>query len=289
MPLKSGGNLKTAVINAALLLAAILISPGVHAQSGDGDLRHPWLDSRFRLGIGEFFQSVDSSLSVGVAGEVLKREFDFEQSFGLDNSDNRGSANFYWGFGEKWSVALQYIDQGSSHQAVLDQDVSWEDLTLKAGSFVGGGVSTEVVRAFFGRKFAEGPNYEFGAGLGLHWLRLGAFAEGEFYLNDQPYRFERRSVSAEAPLPNIGAWYAYAFSQRWLAHARLDWFSASIDEYSGGLTNAAVGIAFQPWRHFAIGLDYNYFNLNVDVDSSNWYGSADFTREGPFLYLMFDW
>jgi len=289
MSVLSGRNIRAASLRVTLMLAAALLSAGAHAQSDNGDIRNPWLDSRFRLGIGEFFQSVDTNLSVGVAGEALEREFDFEETFGLDNNDNRGSATFYWGFGDKWSVALQYLDQGSSRRAVLDQDVSWEDYTLKAGSFVGGGVSSEVYRLFFGRKFSVGPNHEFGAGLGIHWLQLEAFAEGEFYLNDQPYGFERRIASAEAPLPNIGAWYAYAFSQRWLAHARLDWFSASIDEYSGGLTNAAVGVAFQPWRHFAIGLDYNYFNLNVDVDSSNWYGSADFTREGPFLYLMFDW
>lgn len=272
-----------------LLLIIVLLSPGVQAQTGGDDMRHPWLDSRFRLGVGEFFQSADSKLSVGVAGEALTREYDWQNTFGLDNSDNRGSGTFYWGFGEKWSLALQYIDHSSSARAVLDQDVSWEDLTLKAGSFVGAGVSSKVMRVFFGRKFSEGPKHEFGAGLGVHWLQIGAFAEGEFYLDDQPYGFERRGASAEAPLPNIGAWYAYAFSQRWLAHARLDWFNASIDQYSGGLTNAAVGIAVQPWRHFAIGLDYNYFNLNVDVDGSDWYGSADFTRDGPFLYLLFDW
>lgn len=251
--------------------------------------RNPLLEDKFRLSLGAFFANVDSTLSIRGSGELADSGIDFEEEFGLNNDQSRLSGTFYWRFGEKWSVAFQYFDQKSSSTAVLDEDIEWEDFILESGSNVSAGTFNEVYRLFFGRKFSTGDKHEFGAGLGVHWMEIGAFVAGEFILNGNSTGVRRESVSAAAPLPNIGAWYYYAWNKRWAAHARVDWLSANIDEYSGNLVNSAVGINFQASRHIALGLDYNYFNLDVDVDSGTWIGSADLERSGPFLYVTFDW
>ena len=186
-------------------------------------------------------------------------------------------------------MALQYLDREATASAALAKDLDWEGDTIPAGLTATGGVSNEVYRLFFGRTFSQGSNHEFGAGLGAHWLEIGAFIEGEFFLDEESLGFERRNVSAGAPLPNVGAWYTYAFSNRWAATVRADYFSASFNEYSGGLTNMAAGIQFQAWRNVAFGLDYNYLSLDVDVDADDWIGSADFVRKGPFAHLTLSW
>lgn len=252
--------------------------------------RHPLLTDRWRVSVGSFFLDADSDLSVsGQSGGIELPEFDFEESLNISSDDTGFSSYVHWRFGSKWSLAFQYFDQSNSNTALLEEDITWEDAVLRAGARAAGGVSNEVYRLLLGRRFSEGPNHEFGAGLGVHWLEIGAFLEGEFTLNDDTLVAERRSVSAGAPLPNLGAWYIYSFSPRWAAHARIDWLSASFNEYSGGMTNGAVGFSFQAWRHVAVGLDYNYFELDVDVDSGNWVGSADFKRDGPFVHLTFTW
>ena len=120
-------------------------------------------------------------------------------------------------------------------------------------------------------------------------MEIDVFAQGEFFLNDESTGFRRESVSAAAPLPNIGAWYLYSPSPRWAIISRLDWFSASIVEYSGGLTNAGIGVDFQVLEHLGIGLNYQYFELDVDVKKSSWRGAAEVTFDGLFAYMSLNW
>jgi putative cardiolipin synthase len=58
------------------------------------------------------------------------------------------------------------------------------------------------------------------------------------FVNDQSTGFRREPASADLPLPNVGASYWRSLSPRWLLTGRVDWFSASIGDYSGGLWNA---------------------------------------------------
>ncbi len=271
-----------------LISAALVCLNATTVQAADWE-RNPLLEDRFRLSLGTFFADVDSTLAINGNADVDGSDIDFNNDFGLSDDQSRLSGTFNWRFSEKWYFALQYFDQDLSSTAVLEQDVSWGDFTLEAGSSVTAGTYNDVYRAFFGRKFHEGEKHEFGAGLGLHYMEIGAFTEGEFILDGESTGERREEVSAAAPLPNIGAWYYYAWNQRWGGHLRLDWFSANIDEYSGSLVNAAAGVSFQATRHFAIGLDYYYFDLDVDVDSSTWDGSAELERSGPFLHLTASW
>ncbi len=70
---------------------------------------------------------------------------------------------------------------------------------------------------------------------------------------------------------------------------RADWLSASIGDYSGGLTNAAVGLDWAIFKHFGAGISYNYFDLNLDVKKNDWKGGAEVTQHGPFVQINVHW
>lgn len=116
---------------------------------------------------------------------------------------------------------------------------------------------------------------------------MGAFVEGQAFINDYSTEFYRGDVDASFPLPDIGAWYSYAFNERLLFMARADWLSASIGDYSGSLTDIAVGLDYSFTDHVALSLSYMFFRVNVDIDQSDWKGSADLKYRGPFLSVMF--
>ena len=278
--------MRTRPFFSALTLFAACFAAPLQAQ-GTGAV-HPWLEDDFIVTAGAFLPSKD--FKVRVDGEIPGRDIDFGQK--ADVSDNEASASlvFRWKFGEKWSVSGQYWGTEDDGEAVLSEDVTWRDYVLQAGSNVGAGVSTDIARVFFGREFfTDADHHEFGLGAGLHWLQIEAYLEGEFFLNDQSTGFRREQVSADLPLPNIGAWYWYSFSPRWLLTTHLDWFSASIDQYSGSLWDAGVGINFQAWEHVGFGLSYKYFMIDADVEESNWYGKAEVTHDGPFLSATVNW
>lgn len=249
--------------------------------------KHPLLRDKFSASLGAYVFDKDLKLRVG--GQDPGENIDFDERLGLDSDDASVSLNFRWRFGEKWSFWGQYFNSDDSARLVLEEDIQWEDVILKEGSNVGAGVELSVARLFFGRNFSVGPNHEFGLGAGVHWLEVGAFVDGELFVNDESLGFDRRSVSADLPLPNIGGWYGYAISPRWLLNARVDWFYASIGDYSGGLWNVGLGVHYQPFEHFGFNVAYQFFRLDVDVDKANWRGSADLTYTGPFLALTASW
>jgi hypothetical protein len=269
-----------------LLVAAVAFSGPLFAQNA-GDV-HPWLEDDFIVSLGAFLPNKE--FKIRVDGAVPGRDIDFDQSVAVTDDDTTGALVFRWNFGEKWSLAGQYYATDDSAQAVLTEDVAWGDSVLKAGSNVGAGVEIDLARVFFGRTFfTTAKHHEFGMGAGLHWLQIGAFLEGEVFVNDQSSGFQRETVSADLPLPNIGAWYWYSLSPRWLLTGRADWFSASIGDYSGSLWNAGLGVNFQAWEHVGFGLAWQLFKVDVDIDKSDWHGNAELTYDGPFLSVDVSW
>ncbi len=254
-------------------------------NSSTGEAVHPYLNSKYQVSFGMYFPSKDFTIKVD--GIVPGSGIDFQEDAGLSDTDEILSAAFRWNFGQKWSFWAQYFQSEADRTAVLTEDVEWEDVIFREGTNISAGTSFKVARFFFGREFKTGPNYEFGAGLGFHWLEIGAFIEGQAFINDDSTEFYRGDADASFPLPDIGAWYSYAFNERWLFMARADWLSASIGDYSGSLTDVAAGINYSFTDHLSVNLSYYMFRVNVDIDKNDWKGSADLNYDGPYLSVIF--
>ena len=167
--------------------------------------------------------------------------------------------------------------------------VEWQDLTFRAGTFVEGNVSFDVIRVFIGRSLFKNEQNDFGIGAGLHNLDLKATLGGEIKIDDETTDYQSASASASQPLPNLGAWYLYSPARKWLIHGRVDWISANIDKYDGTLWNTSIGVNYQAFRHVGFDLSYQYFNLNANVDDPDWRGGVDMTYSGPVIAVIANW
>lgn len=240
--------MKTKFSIATILLIVVFYVSSVSAQQTED--YHPFLTNKFSLGVGAYFP--DKDFNIRVDGSVSDQEIDFDEALKHDTSNTTSAINFRWRFGEKWSVAGQYWSLNSNGGAILEQDIEWEDVVFKEGTFANGGAGTTVGRIFFGRVFSSSTQHEFGLGMGFHWLELDTFLEGEIIVNENTTEFQRVAVDASFPLPNIGAWYMYSWSPKWLFETRVDWLSASIGDYSGGILNASAGINYQAFKNSAL-------------------------------------
>ena len=273
--------------NRLFLLAffTALFSNSVAAQTSDD--YHPFLSDRFNLEVGVFIPQID--FTARVDGSTPDEEVDFDEALNLGDSQTAASINFRWRFGKKWSFWGQAWTTSSTGDAVLEEDVEWEDVIFKEGTFAKGGVDLDVVRAFFGRELNLGPQHELGVGLGLHWMNLDTFLEGEIIIDDNTTDFHSASASTDFPLPNLGIWYMYSWSPKWMVQARADWLSATIGDYSGSLWDAQAGINYQAFKNVGFGLYYNSFLLDLDIDKSDWHGRADLKQNGPLFTVTATW
>jgi len=259
-----------------LCLAGLLAAT---ASAADEDV-HPFISSKYSIQLGAYFPSKDFKLSVDGTIAGASQEFDFEKATGFSEDDEVFMVEFKWRFGEKWSTRLQYYESDQSRKAVLEEDVLWRNQIIAAGSSVTAGANFSLVRVFFGRSFDRRENVDAGIGLGLHWLEIGAFIKPDINtLNPVS------AAKVSGPLPNIGAWYYYSPSPKWFIGGRLDWLEASIDKYDGGIVNISAGVNYQMFANVGVGLKYQFFRINVDVDNDKWRGGVEMDYEGPYLYL----
>lgn len=251
---------------------------------------HPALSDRFTASLGAMRSSNSFKVESDIPGDPGD-DIDFNDSLGVSDHSNFFNGQLRWKFGSarKWVLAGQYFSNDATGSAVLTEDIEWDGSTFREGSFVASGVKLAVTRVFIGRSFIKNARNDFGVGIGIHNLDMKVFIEGEIRLDDETTEFQRKEVGANQPLPNIGGWYNFSPAKRWLLHARVDWISANIGDYDGGLWNTSVGVNYQAFRHVGFDLSWQYFNLHLKVDKTDWRGRTDMTYSGPVLAVTFGW
>lgn len=271
-----------------LFMLATYFASSVAAQESDSSKKfHPFLTDTFHIGLGVYGADKKVELDVG-GGPGIEEKID------SSDSQSTGLLDFRWRFTENWSFWGQYWSLNSEASKVLNSNIEWNGYTYPAGGTgIRAGVDTSIARLFFGRSFFKKPNSEFGIGAGIHLLKIDAFIEGRATWTDpggtMQDSFRHEDVATTLPLPNLGAWYAYSWSPKWIVTARLDWFDIEIGKYSGRLLNSEVAVNYQFAKYAGIGLGVNGFSIKADVTESGWTGGFESTQLGPRLALSFSW
>jgi hypothetical protein len=252
---------------------------------------HPLLSDNFGLSLGAFRSNNAFKISAeGVIENETEDDIDFGD-LGVDDKTTLFNGQLRWKFGKqrKWSLFGQYFDVNATGGSVVTEDVEFQDVIFREGTPVDAGVGMAISRLFIGRSFVKNQQHDFGIGIGLHNLDVSVFIEGAVLADDDTTEFLRGDARNSQPLPNIGIWYLVSPARKWLIHTRIDWISASIDDYSGTLWNTVVGVNYQAFRHIGFDLSFQYFNLKADVDSTDWSGGADLRYSGPVLAVTANW
>lgn len=276
------------LIPLSLFAVTLIILPGlIMAQDYD---YHPILSDSFSVSLGAMRSSNSFTLESDF-GDDIGDDIDFGNSLGVSKNSTFFNGQLRWKFGsaKKWSLFAQYFSNDATGDGVLTEDVEWNGLTWKEGSFVEAGVKLSVTRLFVGRSLFKNERSDFGIGAGLHTLKINAFIEGEIIKDDETSEIQEGDVEVSQPLPNIGTWYNFSPAKKWLLHGRVDWIGASIGDYDGHMWNFNAGVSYQAFRHIGFDLSWQYFNLNLSVDSDDWTGGADISYSGPILAVTGNW
>ena len=278
-------NLTVSAIAVKLLLVSFAF---VASPTNAADV-HPQVTSKYWVSVGAFFATADFKANAqgGVGGE--EGRVDFETSMGLDDRPDLLDLEFGWLFSEKWDLSLQYFFADRERTRTLGEAIEWEGVTYDLGADITAKTDFEVTRLFFSRQVWKNERHDLRLGAGIHYIKLSAEISGEATLEDESKEFRASDASASFPVPDIGAWYRFSPSDRWLLDARVDWFSANVGDYSGSLWNFAVGANFRLTKNVGIGLGYQLFELNGTIRDTNWNGDARTRFAGPEINLTGFW
>lgn len=262
------------------LLVCMLLTSTV-----DADEMHPLMTSKYWAKAGVYFAALDIGLSARGSAAVPTRPVDFESETGLDDQADLFTLEFGWQFGKKWDFAFQHFRSSRGNGYELSGPIEWEDVVYEAGADIETRTAMRITRLFFSRRAWDKGPHDLRVGAGVHLLEAGASISGEAMLEDLTTEFVESVVSAKFPFPDIGVWYRYSNSDRWVFQSRVDWLSASTSDYSGGLWNVAAGVDYALTKNIGIGLAYQFFELSGSIKEDGWRGDLHSRYEG-FMFSL---
>ena len=153
----------------------VSVSAGVASaqESGSSGKYHPFLSDNFLIGLGAYRPSrtigIGADRNAGGSPAIIKSS----------DSQTIGFLAFRWRFTKNWSFQGSHWNIDSEAEQILTENFEFQGQEFQAGSFVRRGVDTSITRLFWGRSFFRRPSTDWGVGLGLHWLDIEAFLEGQ--------------------------------------------------------------------------------------------------------------
>jgi len=271
--------MKNKLLNFSSILIASSINTSVLADEISGI--HPLLSDSFTFSAGLADFNLDGTVRSGENGSDIHLQDDL----GYGTSETLWSLGFKWRITEKSHVSLSYFNIQQENQTTSSKTINWGDLQFDAGTAIGSNFDLSVLRAFYGYSLYKTEQAEFGIGGGFHFMDLETQLAGQASINNASKSFKVQTSDVSVPLPNLGIYGAYAFTSKWYVNAYADWLAVDIDEFDGYLVGGGINLQYQAFKNAGIGLGYQYFETNYDVDTSNWTGNIDYTYSGPSAFM----
>ena len=241
------------------------------------------LADAFYIGLGTYIVNSDTEVSLnGEAGQGTR--VDWDRTFG-GGDVTRFRLDGQWRFADRHKARFMWFSSSRDASRTFEEDIEWGDETFPVDARVRGEFSFDVYELAYEYAFLRRDNYEVSGSFGLHYteleLTMSAKAESS---GGTLTRDISQSGNIGAPLPVIGLRGQWALPYNLWIDAGAQYFQISIDEYDGNLTDLRATITWQPKTWLGIGLGYNQFSVDVDVEKDRFNGSLDWTYKGPMLF-----
>jgi hypothetical protein len=259
----------------ACLLSA---APAVAAEEPPDLLNAP-----FNVALGTFLLETDTEVRLDGRGGT-GTPVDWERTFGGGEA-TRFRVDGFWRFAERHKLRVLWFSSSFDETRRLDRDIDWGDETFPVDARVRAQFDFDVYELAYEYAFLRRDAWELTGSIGLHYtdlaLALSARAESS---GGTLTRDIREEGSVGAPLPVIGLRGLWALPHDLWIDASAQYFALSIDEYDGSLSDLRAALLWQPKRWLGLGIGYNRFGVDVDVERSGFRGSLDWAYEGPMIY-----
>jgi hypothetical protein len=261
-------------------VAALALPPArAHAEDAPDLLQEPFL-----ISLGSY--AIDADTRMRVDGEAGQQgtKVDWEKTFG-GGGVTRFRVDGQWRFAERHKLRALWFNSDRSEQRTIDRDIDWGDETFPVGARVKGEIGYDIYELAYEYAFLKRETWELSASIGAYYANWEASLSAT--VTDPDTSTERRirgDADLAAPLPVLGARFQWNLSHGLWLDVSGQWFAVSVNEYSGNLQNYRGALTWQPRKWLGLGIGYDWFSANGEVDSSDFRGDLNWTYQGPMLY-----
>jgi len=244
----------------------------------------PWYVDRFRLSAGFFVPVSNTDLQVGVHGGVNGTPINLKKDLGYDAAQLTFLANFQWRISRRSRLNLSYYNIPRKSTHTLDKDIIFRNDTFHVNSSVNSYFNTAIYQISYGYAILSKPNYELGVMIGTHLVggKAGISVNG-----NNVGASTNTNFGFTAPLPDLGLWGGYTFSNRFAVNLDIDYLSLTVGDVTGSIFAYDLLFIYRVMPKLDISLGYSGLNFKVDLVKEHATGSFKWGFNGPALGVTY--
>ncbi len=264
-----------------IVFTLAFLFPSVVAAE-EGEKAKPW--ERFSLNVGGFVATVNSDFRLGSQSLGAGIDISPEDALGLDSSLFVFRADALWRFtsNRRHRFELSYYDLRRASTKNLEADIQIGDRIFTAGTTVDALFDLQVIRAGYSYSLIQDDRIDLGISAGLYVMpiRIKVSSTTSNEVTDE---------GITAPLPVLGLHFDFAITPKFFLKQSIDVFYFQYQNFQGDLLDTRVGVEYNIWKHFGVGVAYEYFRLQVKAESQDYpyidlVGKIQFNYGGIMLY-----
>ena len=267
----------------------LLIFPVVHFCAAQTDsagnkkiYTAPWFVEKFRLSAGAFIPVNNTNVKVSGTDGNIGSNINFENDLGFNKTTGTFFADFQYRLTRRSRFDLGYYGISRSSTYTLKKDIIFGDNTYPVNASVGAFFNTDIYRFSYGYSVIEKPKYEAGFLIGAHIIHsnVGLQLNGTTIAKQDNFGFT-------APLPDLGIWGGYSFSNRFAVNGEIDYLAIKVGDIKGRLLGGSVSFLYHVMKQFDLSIGYTGLNFRVDANKPKLTGNFKWGYNGPALTATF--
>jgi hypothetical protein len=260
------------------LAVALVVGPAARADEAPNLLTDP-----FRVALGTYI--VASEPTVQLNGETTRGDrVDFDTVLGGgDETRLRIDADWRFGDSQRHKLRALAFTVNRERTETIDEEIEWGGDTYPVNAEVKAQFRFSIIELAYEYAFLRTDTYEVGGSVGLHYAGIEASLRAERDSGGQALEISNEA-SVDVPLPVFGLRGLWKLPQNFYVDAQGQFFALSIDEYDGSVQDYRLMLTWQPKPWVGIGIGYNSFKVDLDVEKDRFDGSLDWRYDGPMIF-----
>ena len=276
--------MKSGVLIAVLFFSISVSYSQTKDSSSSRKLVAPWWVEKFKLSAGFFVPINNTQIQVGANGVAAGTDIDFQKDLGFGASIATFMTNFQWRISRRSRVNLGYFNMRRSSTHTLQRDITFDSNTYHVNTSVNTYFNTAIYQFSYGYAIIEKPTYEVGLSIGAHTVGANAGIS----LNGTNVGIDKSNdFGFTAPLPDLGIWGGYAFSDRFAFNADFSYLSLTVSNISGRIISYNAVFSYKLLPQLDISLAYTGLNFKVSTTKRNVSGEFKWGYNGPSIGASF--
>ncbi|RZA33017.1 MAG: hypothetical protein EOP92_23045 [Lysobacteraceae bacterium] len=234
-------------------------------------------DARFTLRLGAM--DVDAQGEITANTVFQGEDLQFAQDFDFGGKEIVPRLDGTFRFGERSRLVFDYFRYDKDREAVLGEDLSFDEVTIPAGSFARAETRFQLASLMYDYSIVEAESVSVGLQIGAEWAKL----EGRLQAEAGEATYDDRATE-DGFAPVVGARVTFTPGEKWRVNLQGQYLDADwgdFGDYEGSISRANALVEYRFTENFGVFAGYDWFKLDATRHGGDGSLGLDQRFKGP--------